>query len=75
MRKMYTKFWSGNLNSRDLLRDVGVGVKKMLKCILRKQLVSCGLDSTGSGQGPVAGSCEHDNGSWGCVNAGNLLIG
>jgi hypothetical protein len=21
----------------------------------------CGLDSSGSGQGPVAGSCEHSN--------------
>jgi hypothetical protein len=21
----------------------------------------CGLDASGSGEGPVAGSCEHDN--------------
>jgi hypothetical protein len=27
----------------------------------------CGLDSSGSGQGPMAGSCEHDSEPSGCM--------
>jgi hypothetical protein len=31
---------------------------------------SCGLDSSGSGQGPVADSCEHGNGHSGSIEGG-----
>jgi len=30
----------------------------------RERVWGCGLDSSGSGQGPVAGYCEHDNSLW-----------
>jgi hypothetical protein len=33
----------------------------------------CGLDSTASGQGPVAGSCEHDNEPSGSIEGGDLV--
>jgi hypothetical protein len=34
----------------------------------------CGLDASGSGYGPVAGSCEHSNKTWGFKKkAGNFL--
>jgi len=34
----------------------------------------CGLDSPGSGQGPVAGCCEYRNESSGCIAGGELNI-
>jgi hypothetical protein len=33
----------------------------------------CRLDSSGSGQGPVAGSCEHDNEPSDSIKGGGLL--
>jgi hypothetical protein len=33
----------------------------------------CGLDSSGSGQGPVAGSCEHSNGHSDSIKIGEFL--
>jgi hypothetical protein len=33
----------------------------------------CGLDSPGSGQSPVAGSCEHGNGPSGSIQGGEFL--
>jgi hypothetical protein len=30
----------------------------------------CGLDASGSGQGPVVGSCEHDNEPSGSIKDG-----
>jgi hypothetical protein len=33
----------------------------------------CGLDSSGSEQGPVAGSCEHGNEPSGSVKVGEFL--
>jgi len=32
--------------------------------------VRCGLDSSGWGQGPVMGVCQHSNGRFGSVNSG-----
>jgi hypothetical protein len=34
---------------------------------------SCGLDSCGSGQGPVAGCCEDGNEPWGYIKGGSFL--
>jgi hypothetical protein len=33
----------------------------------------CGLDSSGSGGGPVTGSCEHGNESWSSIKGGKFL--
>jgi hypothetical protein len=33
----------------------------------------CEMDSSGSGLGPVAGSCEHGNETWGLIQGGNLF--
>jgi hypothetical protein len=33
----------------------------------------CGLDASGSGQGPVAGSCEHSNEQFGSIKVGEFL--
>jgi hypothetical protein len=33
----------------------------------------CGLDSSGSGQGPFAGFCEHDNEPSSYIKGGNFL--
>jgi hypothetical protein len=46
----------------------------ILECILGKQGVQrCGLDSSGSGKGSVAGSCEHGNKSLGSIIGGEYL--
>jgi hypothetical protein len=36
-------------------------------------VVSCALDSSGSEQGPVAGSCEYGNEPSGCIKGGEFL--
>jgi hypothetical protein len=36
-------------------------------------LEGCGLDPLGSGQGLVAGSCEHDNETSGSIQGGEFL--
>jgi hypothetical protein len=46
----------------------------MLEWILGKLVGRCGLDSSGSGWGPVAGFCEHGNEHLGYINVGNFLI-
>jgi hypothetical protein len=43
---------------RDNLEDQGVGGKIGSECNLGRLAWECGSDSAGSGQGPVAGSCE-----------------
>jgi hypothetical protein len=37
------------------------------------RVARCGLDSIGSGEGPVTGSCEHDNKPSGSVKGGEFL--
>jgi hypothetical protein len=53
-RKKCTRFWWESPKERDHLEDQGAGGKMGSEWILGR----CGLDSTGSGQGPVAGCCE-----------------
>jgi hypothetical protein len=36
-------------------------------------MVECGLNSSGSGQGPVVGYCEHGNGPSGSIKDGEIL--
>jgi hypothetical protein len=35
---------------------------------------SCGLGSSGSGQGQLADSCEHGNGPLGCLKGGEFIL-
>jgi hypothetical protein len=58
---MHTKFWFKNPKGRDHLEDIGVGGKIILEYILGNGVGRCGLDSSGSGQGPFVGSCEQSN--------------
>jgi hypothetical protein len=37
----------------------GTNERIILKLILKNRVLGCSLDSSGSGQGPVAGCCEH----------------
>jgi hypothetical protein len=57
-REKCTRFWWGSLKERDHLEDHGVGGKMVSEWILGRLVGGCGLDSTVSGQGPVAGCCE-----------------
>jgi len=40
---------------------------------LRETVESCGPDISGSGYGPVAGSCEGDDETLGSIKRGKLL--
>jgi hypothetical protein len=53
-----TRFWWESPRERDHSEDQGVGGKMGSEWILGRLALGCGLDSTGSGQGPVAGCCE-----------------
>jgi hypothetical protein len=55
--KVYRVLW-GSPKERDHLEDQGVGGKMGSEWILGRLAGGCGLDSTVSGQGPVAGCCE-----------------
>jgi hypothetical protein len=44
--------------ARDHSEDQGVGGRMGLEWVLGRLAGGCGLDSTGSGQGPMAGYCE-----------------
>jgi hypothetical protein len=63
-RELRIGFWYENFKEREQNEDVGVDDIKM---DLREIGWSCGLDSSGSEKGPVAGSCEHVNESSGCI--------
>jgi hypothetical protein len=56
-RKVYKVLWKSP-KERDHFEDQGVGGKMGSEWILGRLAGGCGLDSTGSGQGPVAGCCE-----------------
>jgi hypothetical protein len=53
-REKCTKFWWESPKEGDHPIDQGVGGKKGSEWILGKLSWGCELDSTGSGQGPVA---------------------
>jgi hypothetical protein len=59
-REKCKRIWCEIPKERDHLEDQGVGGKMGSEWILGRLAWGggCGLDSTGSGQGPVAGFCE-----------------
>jgi len=58
---MRTLFWLGNLKGRDHSEDLG-RAGKMLDGSYGYRVGRCGLDTSGSGWGPVvAGPYEHSN--------------
>jgi hypothetical protein len=67
--EIYTKFWSENLKGRGHTEYRGVYGRTTLDI----RLGGYGLDSSGSGKGPVAGSCEHGNESSGPINCREFL--
>jgi hypothetical protein len=56
-RTVYRVLWEIP-KERDHWEDQGVGGKMGSELILGRLAWGCGLDSTGSGQGPMAGCCE-----------------
>jgi hypothetical protein len=63
---------------RENSEDLGAVWTKILEWILESRLGSCGLNKSGSGQGPLAGFSENGNKSAGSVEDGefvNYLVG
>jgi hypothetical protein len=56
---MNINFWSENFKVMNDKGNVDMDEKVMLKFYLKE--IGCGLNLTGSGQDPVAGSCDHVN--------------
>jgi hypothetical protein len=52
---------------------VGKPEGKILLGRCRRRVVRCGLVSSGSGQGPVTGSCEHSSEPSHCIKGGEFL--
>jgi hypothetical protein len=61
-----------NLKGKDHSEDLGVDGKIISEWIFGS-VGRCGLDLSGSGQGPAAGSYEHDNELLGSINGKELL--
>jgi len=61
IRNAYNVLIGKGLNGRDNFEELGIDRKVTLKWILGNKLRACGRDTSGSGKGQVAGSCEHDN--------------
>jgi len=63
MRNAYQILVEKLEEKRDRMEDIGVNGKRILKWILKENLLeNCGLDLSGSKWGPFLGSCcEHCN--------------
>jgi hypothetical protein len=53
-----TGFWWESPKEKDYLKDQGVDRRMGSKWILERLVEGCGVDSPGSGSGPLAGCCE-----------------
>jgi hypothetical protein len=58
---MHIEFSLENLKRREHSEDLGVDGRIILKLSSGNRFAGFGLNSSGSGQGPVACSCEHGN--------------
>jgi hypothetical protein len=56
---MYRGFWLESPKERDHLKDQDVDGKMGSKWTLGRLVGGCGVDSAGSGLGPLAGCCEY----------------
>ena len=70
--KAHRGFSCGNLKEGDDFEDSGLDVRIILKWILEKWDGGHGLDSSGSGQGQVAGCCECGNELLGFMKCGKF---
>jgi hypothetical protein len=52
---------------RILVGDIGVEERIIFELISKKYVARRGLDSSGSAQRPVVGSCEYGNELWGSI--------
>jgi hypothetical protein len=66
-------FCGGNLRERDHWGDPGVDGRIILRWIFRKWDEGYRLDSAGSGQRQVAGTCECGNEPSGSIKCGKFL--
>jgi hypothetical protein len=71
--KCIQNFGQENLKGRDHMEDIGIDVKIILEWILWKYDGKLWTDSSGSGQGPVAGSCEDGNKLLDSIKGGEFL--
>jgi hypothetical protein len=58
---MHTKFWSEKLKGRYHLEERYRWEENIRMHLTGNRVRRCGLDASGSAQGPVAGCCEHRN--------------
>jgi hypothetical protein len=73
---MYIQFWSRYVKTRDDFGNLDVDERICFKLRLREvERKGEGLDSTGSGKGPMAGYWKHDNELSSFVKEDNLLTG
>jgi hypothetical protein len=62
-----------NLQEGDHLADLGIGMRLLIKRNLNNRTGERNLDSSGSGQGQVPGSCEYVNELSGSIKCGGFL--
>jgi hypothetical protein len=71
--EMRTVFWLESLKERDHSEGLRIDWEDNIRMDLREiRWGRCGLDSSGSGYGPVAGSCEHSNELTGSIKDGKF---
>jgi hypothetical protein len=63
----------GGVRSTYRRDDICINARKILKWVLENRTVRCGLDASGSEQGPVAGCCEHSTEHWRFTKGGEFL--
>jgi hypothetical protein len=71
--QMFTGFWLGGPKARDHWEDLGIGGSITLLRTLGRYGSTGRLDSAVSGQGPVAGLCEHGNEPSGSIRKRNIF--
>jgi hypothetical protein len=75
MRNVYNNL-VGKSEGKRLLEDLGLDLEdNIIRMDLRDIVWESGLDSSGSGQGPMLGPCEHDNETSGSIKGGEFLDG